>query len=1409
MNLLALIADFSPIALLIGIAVLIVFILALLALLLWRKVKAQKAESGEAAQEAPPQENSQEQEKPTVKANPEEIQPSVTLAVKFLNQNSSGRGSGYGTPWFLALGAAGSGKSTLLDNSGISLSLRGGAADFGIEQGIKWRFFDAGVILDVPGDLFVQAEKNASDERSWKELLRNLYRQRPQRAMDGIVLTIPCTELVGDTALSPALIGQRATYIFDKLWQIQKWLGFCYPVYVVITKCDLIPGFKSLARQLPAHCQREMFGWSNPYNLDAAFDSSWVDQAFDELARNVHRLQSEVFVERQHIADVDDLFLFSARLQELKKPLRIYLAQLMKKSAYRESLQFRGFYFTGDATEIMEEKSEPVRAIAAAASSYSGFVDTYPEITGDVLSLTPVLKPVEQHAPIFVTDLFEAKIFPERALARPVTRVRLSKSRMVMATQAACLVASIVLSLGLFLSYRRLAHAQNEGLEHLKLISKRLKDRVPAKHPVNDVETTLAPLNTMEDLTGHHHFKSFFIPSSFLLSVDDGVTAAMGPAFKEIMYKGIRQELVARGQALFDDQVVAASNNGNVPRSAISIKDVPSYQKLHEFTDGLLYLEENVARYNKVVEPGGGDAESLLALAKYVAGAQFQKEFDATLKQHDSYLSEIVLKSRGEPLNPAQIITPQQAQEKMQEYVHAVFTEWLPPDGRIQYLDDLAKKLNAFGQQDLHTFAQLNDLRSSLAEAQQVLSSPEFSWMNQGKVDVIAPLQETMDQVTLRPVDQQLFLCNSSAAQENFCPQLEGLKRFIRQTEEQDLQNFRTALLSKETKVTGQLLDSQSEVLQLSPAANTVLSLLNTMLKLPFVEREGSGTIHSDLDKSQQLLWQKDELQTAIQYKDAFENFLKGEFESAPSNVQDAFESAALTMLEQNMVDMVEHAENLQPLSSVAADQSIAPEVQSLQEAIAPLNTILASFQELGFDDAQRSLLALTTKQASHLLLRIDDAFEAQRPYARNVSFERWDSDNTPSKAGFDIHNPDEMAQYLAYQRQQVQQYAALAAPVVNFLEPRVPAGGKEPGRTLLKWQQIIAELQKIQAKVPGTSVAALEDFIGTQIDKATPENCQTGFLTTAASQGGDYFVQTRETIRHSLYTQCRALSEQNAVRSYGQIAKFFNQHLAGKFPFSVAPQEQMPAEADPQDVAEMFRMLNTSGKSIHAGLQNGNFGNSYSRVLAFLNQLEGLQPLFAPMTTAEDQVPVFDFVPVFRVNQGREVNGNQIIDWTLQVGTDTFHFHDPQRAGRWNYGDPVKLTLRWAKDSPQQPVSSASAVDSKLSSRSVVFEYRDSWALFTMLALHQPVPNDFDRMVDPEPQTLVFLVNDSKSSDPAAKNSGTNAPPQAKVFVRLKLRPAGKPDNLRVRVFPTEAPSLKQNNTQASNDGNTGGDQQ
>lgn len=1393
----------SPMLLLLGIALLIVLIVVLMLVVLWRMKK--KQESSEAQQEQT--EEAAQDEKSAFIQKPLELETrrSVSSALRFISRNSTGGGSRYRSPWFMVLGASGSGKSTLLENSGISLSLREGAADFGVHHGIKWRFFDAGVILDVPGDFLLGADQIASDERKWKSLLRNLVRYRPQRPIDGVVLTIPATELIGDAAIAPAMMGQRGAHIFDKLWQLQKWTGLCFPVYVLITKCDIIPGFKGLASQLPSHYQHEIFGWSNPYNLEAAFDTTWVDQGFEEMARELNRLQSEIFVERNDIADVDNLFLLSGKLQELRRPLRIYLNQIFKKSAYRESLQFRGFYFTGDGSDTQEEPAaaKPVRALAATAGAGTSYALTAPGalkssdhsareelITGEVLGISPAVREETQHKPLFVADLFESKIFPERGLAHPSAKVYLSRNRTVAGMQIACLVTILVLTVGVWINYRRFDESRRITVPMLDQIVADLREsRATDSAHVSEQEkdTAFNLIHVMEKLTGRR-FKSLFFPTSFVAALDEQVKHAMVPAFERLVYSTFRRELEHNKEHLFMDLIQAGDQNENAsPLPVTSVQHTLMYRRLHKYSIDLLLLEQNIANYNDLATHGTGDPQSLIALESYLHGHNLPSSFDY---EGNPYFREALQQAAGERIE----ITAEDrrlASEKLRRLAGRLFDQWMANNDLIGYLEGLRKKIDALDHQELQSYEGLNDLKNSLEQTQAIVNNPDLLWMANRKL----ALSGTINDVTKNLIQRSQYLSPK--------PQLED---YVDQAADQNFEILQAKLRAQRTNLTGQIVTLDNNLVRLSPEAGSLRALLQNLLDLPFVKREGTEQIRTRLSPDERLFWSKDDLQEAISLQDSYNRFQREELDSAPVTLRSTFEEVALTRLEDNMADLIARAQTFTPASpSSDPDERIASEVQNFQEASESLGTLLNDLRGLELTDTRQELLQITTSQAANLLMKIDESFEAQSPYATSGSnFERWTGENTPTRAGFDAHNPDELLQYIAFQRQQVQQYAAKAAPLVSFLDGRVPSGGKEPGRTFLKWQRIVSDLQKYQAKVPGTSLAALEDFIGAEMDKAAPENCQASFLSASASPAGDYFVQAREALRRSLYGRCRALSEENAVRAYTRLAKLFNERLAGKFPFSVPPQEQLPSEADPQDVAELFRLLDKDGKIIHLGLQNGNFGNSYSRVLAFLNQVEALRPLFGSLFVAEgDAVPVLDFVPAFRVNQARELNGNQIIDWTLQVGTDVFRYHDPQRTGRWNFGDPVKLTLRWAKDSPDQPATGAST-DARLNSRTVTFEYRDAWSLFSMLTLHQPSPNDFDRMTDPDPQTLVFSVFESKNATTTAQKPDTT--PQTKVFIRVKLRPPGKPDNLRLRSFPTEAPGLEQGSMQARTD--AGGNQ-
>ena len=1384
MNLLP--ASLSPPLLLLLIGVLVVLIIVLMLIVLWRTKTKQDAAVAEPPQEAPPETESapapetaleKKETRPIVREG--QTSSSVSAAMHFLQENSAGLGGRYRTPWFLVLGAAGSGKSTLMEHSGIGLSLREGATDFGVSNGIQWRFFDAGVILDIPGEFFIRADHTGSDERGFKTLLRNLVKHRPQRPIDGVVLTIPCTELFGENAVGPAAVGQRASRIFDKLWMVEKWVGLSFPVYVVITKCDVIPGFGSLARQLPARYRREMFGWSNPYNVEAAFEPGWIDQGFGELARELNRLQSEVFVEHHEIPDVDGVFLFSSRLDELKTPLRHYLGHIFKPTAYRESLQFRGFYFTGDAPTEVIEVIEPQRALVAAASASSSLEteSDYLSVPGDVLGLTSVPHAQPHAVPIFVTDLFEGKIFPERSLARPVSRVRLFRSRSLMMAQAACLIAVLVLAAGVWLRYGKLARARNEFVPMLNSVYDELTKikNSPGRLTQGEEDSANYLVRTVQATTGG--FRTFFYPTSLVAPLESRLERALVPVFQELVYKSFRQQLLNKGQLLGTGGPGECAQN-----SAGALGQLDSYQRLCAFTNKLLLLETNIDTYNTVTKVHSGDVHQLAHLEAFLSG----NKLDENLKEHTRLFDLALDRAVGEPIQRTDL-NRSGATNTMRALTQGLFEEWFAENPVLLQLDTIRDKIDELD--DAPTAADLIELDTTLKKVSTEMANPEFAWVGGNAFQLTPQLNDLTNGVVAK---SRYFLYDQS----------DSLRDFVNDVGKSEFGAFRSKRDSENTTLTGPLLRVEAGSTQLTESADKLRVYLDDLIKQPFAQHDRTDELKPK-GSGQQLIWNKNLLDQAATFKDPYQHFTKETLVNVPSELRETFEIVALGRLADAVMELAAQSERLEPLpASEDPEVSIVPELLSFQDAAPDLNTLLEQLQELELTTDYEELLKISARQASGLLARIDASFEAQAPYASSgPAFTRWTGETPASWAGFEVHNSDEVSQYILFQRQQAQQYATKAAVLVSFLETRTAAGGKDTARLVNKWRGIVDDLQKYNAKVPGTSLASLEDFIGVEAGKATPDNCQVDFLATPLS-GSNYFAQRQESLRRSLYGRCRYLSEQNAVRQYAAIAKLFNNQLAGKFPFAAPPQEQLPSEADPADIEKLYGMLDSYGKSIRNGLQKGDFGDSYALVLNFLNQMDGLRPLFnAFLAGPPEAAPAFDFVPLFRVNQGREINGNEIIDWTLQVGTENFRYRDPERTGRWNFGDPVKLALRWAKDSPQRPASVRTPDDTKLNARTVTFEYRDSWSLLRMILLHRPAPTDFDRMVDPDPQTLVFTAADTTSANPRAAN-GDSSTPQTKVFVRIRLRAPGKPDNLRLHSFPTEAPELGQAQARSMNAG-------
>jgi type VI secretion system protein ImpL len=679
-----------------------------------------------------------------------ELRSSFRRALRILKTHVTGRDFRYQVPWYLMAGEADSGKTTLLDSTGISLAVTELARE---DRQLNWFFFNEALVIDAAGD-FVLREDGTANHRGWNTISRLLQKHRPQRPLDGLVLTIPVTDLLDGNDLSHDhrnRLEEKALSLYQKLWQVQKILGMRLPVYILVTKCDDITGFASFSNQLPDRLKTQMLGWSNPCTLDTAYNSDLLPEAFDSLHRYISRLQFEIYTERDQIENADDLFLFPAAIQSMRAPFQVYLDCLFKESAYHESYFFRGIYFCGEGL------TEPSLDLALAAAVPAGWTDPIAH------SQAPLPKEivVRERKPIFLFDLFKEKIFREASLAQPIRSTLLSRNRMALAAQALSLAIVIIGGLGLALSYRGLAHREavlyevlaNEKTDLEKVETSQLNSyRQPAvisrsqaadrasdttlvefNHPpgrsnqpatlvgVSDAQgiyvnqPTLRNgearlLSGMAQMNGKK-FYSVFMPTSWFSRINERIENSLTAAFPHVVFQPLRSDLEQREQKLLN-VTAEYSPRLNTGISERQVEQLPRYDlidqpdpldqsfQLHLYVEELGDLRLNLERYDRLIKKDSSAFDDLLQLINYLGHAPVPANFD-----HENELFKRALKTaEGRPIETAPFY--KESADRIAEIVEDMYE-------------------GSFNRRGVK-YDHLNDL----AETEALLTRPEYTWLS-------------------------------------------------------------------------------------------------------------------------------------------------------------------------------------------------------------------------------------------------------------------------------------------------------------------------------------------------------------------------------------------------------------------------------------------------------------------------------------------------------------------------------------------------------------------------------------------------------------------------------------------------------------------------------------------------------
>jgi type VI secretion system protein ImpL len=852
------------------------------------------------------------------------------------------------------------------------------------------------------------------------------------------------------------------------------------------------------------------------------------------------------------------------------------------------------------------------------------------------------------------------------------------------------------------------------------------------------------------------------------------------PTFRLLVLEHFRDGLVAKAHEITSPSVLPVRSLPQASDSGAAITDVtalPEYIQLHAFTQQLTELEKNIALYQTLAAAGGvTSAPSVFSIESYLDD-QSKSSF-VIPDAENPYFAEALAKANFKPFIVSQA-DRENASQKMTNLTSTLFARWIGKNPIRTSLDNLSELFGKAQGNPLLSYQQLQELKQAFRMAQSTFDNPSLQWVAKDNFEMPGELYGA----TVTPLQNSIYLNKD-------------LTNWVTYDAEHRFSELQDAVARESSDITGPLVEvTEEEKLVFSENADSARLALINLLGLPFLASDVEKTLTPAPTPGTRVIWKTALLQNASQLPQAYENYIDSDLENSTPKLRTLFQHIAHQRLQRALETEIVQAETIVPqVPRADFQQDVQPQIESFSASGEALAGLLVILREQQMSELYYKLLRLSGNQAGSLLTDLDRSFEEEKIYALPVaSFDQWTGNNPPTEAILDVRSPDDLAAYLTQQREAVRSYSQSAAPLLRFLGQQTSKDFPASTLALInKWKAIATALSQYDKKSPVNSLTALESFISIDMDKVTPAQMCQQLPLRASNSSGDYFLRVKANLRADLYHRCRAIANFNLTRDYRDLENTFNSQLAGHFPFADLSSADQAESADPQAVNAFYQKFDAKASLLQSAIRQINSGSAaYQEILSFLDRMAQLRSLF-PASGATDAValPAVDFQPTFRVNRIREIDGDQVLSWTLTVGNDVFHSGEPPRVGHWIYGQPVTLSLQWAKDAPSLPLKGAPSGDGSVSGPVIRFEFKDSWALLSMLLRHRAQVSQIAPGKDTSPFVLQFQAYESAPGNYRPGNV-ISSPAVASVFLQMNLFPVGAKQPIQQAVFPTRAVEL------------------
>ncbi|NRD73749.1 type VI secretion system membrane subunit TssM [Shewanella sp. VB17] len=445
----------------------------------WRKLKHYNLEN----------EQSQQLKEDPIKGLVERQEVELNDVMSGLKDSLNTRNYLYALPWYLVLGVENAGKTSLINRSGqkfvFSSVMRASGKKTENPYSFDWWISDDAVLIDPDGELLTQKTVEGTNEgemarRLWTHFVGWLENTRSRRPLNGVVLALDMASMISSATSERKAYAQL---LRARLRELMETLSTRLPVYITLTKLDLLLGFEPFFRHYTQAQRDEIMGFT--FSLNSVNDlDSWLAEFDADYRGFIERINAQLPRALLQCRDKEErtaIYSFTRQIAGSHQVLQEFLGDALASDQFSTSALVRGVYFSS-----VYQQGVPTNAYVDSASRRYGLRE----------SINSAQKS-DNSTPYFIHTLFHKIIYPEAGLASDNFKVAKQKRRLMMLSFVACSIASVLL-VGTWHRYYLLNSHQADAV----------LNKVTAFNELNEVssfdvlgKSIIPPLNTIRTAT--------------------------------------------------------------------------------------------------------------------------------------------------------------------------------------------------------------------------------------------------------------------------------------------------------------------------------------------------------------------------------------------------------------------------------------------------------------------------------------------------------------------------------------------------------------------------------------------------------------------------------------------------------------------------------------------------------------------------------------------------------------------------------------------------------------------------------------------------------------------------------------------------------------------------------------------